>query len=155
MTVFRGVRTLVIVAASIGLASAASVSTALAATSIGQVKTLEGSVFILRGGEMLTATLGGRVEAKDIIRTGPNGSVGITLIDDSMISAGPSSEIALEKFRFDTTTHDGVFESKINKGTLGVISGNIAKRSEDAVKVKTPRSILGVRGTFFLVEVKE
>ena len=36
---------------------------------------------------------------------------------------------------------------------LAVISGKIAKHEQDAMKVKTPSSILGVRGTEFVVEV--
>ncbi|TMH15282.1 MAG: FecR domain-containing protein, partial [Betaproteobacteria bacterium] len=43
------------------------------------------------------------------------------------------------------------FESSLRKGTLSVVSGKIAKQSPDAMKVKTPSSILGVRGTEFLV----
>jgi hypothetical protein len=40
-------------------------------------------------------------------------------------------------------------------GTLAVISGRIASHSPDAMKVRTPTAILGVRGTKFLVQVKE
>ena len=43
------------------------------------------------------------------------------------------------------------FESSLQKGTLAVVSGKLAKQSPDAMKVRTPAAILGVRGTEFLV----
>lgn len=136
----------------VGLFAGAS---AAAEAPIGEVKTANGSVSILRSSGSIDATVGQKVEAADVVRTGPDGTVGITFVDETMMSLGPNSELALEKFRFDTTTHDGAFETSVRRGTLSVISGKITKQSPDAVKVKTPRSILGVRGTFFLVKVEE
>ena len=43
--------------------------------------------------------------------------------------------------------------SRVERGTLGIVSGQIAKQTPDAMRVRTPTSILGVRGTKFLVEV--
>jgi len=42
----------------------------------------------------------------------------------------------------------------MDRGTAVVVSGQIAKRSPEAMKVKTPTSILGVRGTTFAVKVE-
>ncbi|MBC7491540.1 MAG: FecR domain-containing protein, partial [Novosphingobium sp.] len=36
----------------------------------------------------------------------------------------------------------------------GVVSGKIAKSAKDAMQVHTPTTILGVRGTRFVVDVK-
>ena len=41
------------------------------------------------------------------------------------------------------------------KGTLQYVSGIIAKLKPDAVQVKTPAGIIGVRGTRFLARVDE
>jgi len=43
----------------------------------------------------------------------------------------------------------------LHRGTLAIVSGQIAKRSPDAMKVQTPTTILGVRGTKFAVKVEE
>jgi hypothetical protein len=43
----------------------------------------------------------------------------------------------------------------MQQGTLAIVSGQIAKRSPDAMKVKTPTTILGVRGTTFAVKIDE
>jgi hypothetical protein len=90
-----------------------------------------------------------------MILTGPNSSVGITFIDNSRFSAGPLSHIELEQFEFNPTTYDGAFSTKMQHGTLAIISGHIAERSSDAMKVRTPITILGVRGTKVLVKVAE
>ena len=82
-------------------------------------------------------------------------SVGITMDDDSLLSAGPNSELSLDRYAFDTTTNQGRFEASLNKGTMAVISGRIAKQSPDAMTVRTPTAILGVRGTEFVVSAND
>lgn len=132
------------------LLAASSLATA---ADIGQVKTSKGDVSIERGGTTLPGTIGTRLEAADVIRTGPDGSAGITMSDNSLLSVGPNSVLALDTYRFDTTTHQGQFDATLSKGSLAVVSGKIAKQSPDAMKVRTPASVLGVRGTEFVVQV--
>jgi hypothetical protein len=121
---------------------------------IGQIKTLTGEVYIVRQNVKRPAQAGDRLEAADAIITGPDSSVGITFIDNSRFSAGPRSHIELEQFQFDPTTYDGTSSTKMQHGTLAIISGHIAKRSPDAMKVRTPTTILGVRGTRVLLKVE-
>jgi hypothetical protein len=122
---------------------------------IGQIKTLKGDVSIVRGSQTLKAKAGDALEQADAIVTGANGQLGMTFIDSTRMSSGPNSRIELSRFRFNSTTHDGEFNTRVRRGTLSVISGQIAKRSPDAMKVMTPASILGVRGTRFLVQVED
>lgn len=120
---------------------------------IGQIKKMKGEVKILRQGRELTPRPGDLVEDRDTVTTGPQGSVGITFIDNSRFSLGPGSRIELSKFRFNTTTHDGAFEAAIQQGTLLILSGEIVKKSPEAMKIKTRTTMLGVRGTTFAVKV--
>jgi len=122
---------------------------------IGQIKTLTGEVHIVRQNVKRPAQAGDRLEAADAIITGPDSSVGITFIDNSRFSIGPRSHIELEQFQFNPTTYDGTSSTKMQHGTLAIISGHIAKRSPDAMKVRTPTTILGVRGTRVLLKVGE
>jgi hypothetical protein len=117
----------------------------------GHLKVVKGAVQIERAGQQVPATLGALVQAGDVVVTGADGSVGITFLDNSLLSAGPNSVLAIDRFAFDSTTHQGAFESSLKKGTLAVVSGKLAKQSPDAMKVKTPAAVLGVRGTEFLV----
>ena len=122
---------------------------------IGQIKNVTGQVFLLRNNVQQPAKTGDLIEQADVLFTGPNGSVGITFIDNSRFSAGPNSRIELKQFRFNSTTHEGEFLTEMQHGTLAIVSGQIAKRSPDAMKVKTPTTILGVRGTTFAVKIDE
>ena len=140
----RMVLSLVVVVAALGAAPAD-------AQEAGHVKVTKGAVQIERAGQKVPATLGAVGQAGDVIVTGADGSVGITFLDNSLLSAGPNSVLAIDRFAFDSTTHQGSFESSLKKGTLAVVSGKLAKQSPDAMKVKTPAAVLGVRGTEFLV----
>jgi hypothetical protein len=122
---------------------------------IAQVKTVSGQVSIQRGGSSVPAKVGDLLFEKDTIDTGADGSIGVTFIDNTVMSAGPNSEVALEQYKFDSNNFNGSMLTDMRKGTLSMISGDIAKSSPAAMKVKTPEAILGVRGTHFAVEVPD
>ena len=123
-----------------------------AASDIAQFKVAKGTVYVERGGQRLAARVGTPLQSTDAVITGADGSAGIAFIDNSLLSVGPNSVLAIERYAFNSTTHEGAFETMLRKGTLSVVSGKIAKQSPEAMKVKTPSSILGVRGTEFLVQ---
>ncbi|OMG54901.1 hypothetical protein BJN45_06965 [Azonexus hydrophilus] len=127
---------------------------AWAAEVAGMIKTSSGQAVIERNGEKLAATVGTRVLVADKLRTGGDGAVGVTLRDNTRLSAGPNSLIVIEKFAFNSSTHDGNMSVGVRKGTLSVATGKIAKRTPESVDFHTPTSVLGVRGTEFIVEVE-
>lgn len=143
---------MMIAAATAGLGLGIQTATA---AEIGQIKNITGQVFLMRNNAQRPAKAGDLVESADVLTTGANGSVGITLIDNSRLSAGPNSRIELKQFRFNPTTQEGESVTEVKRGTLAIVSGQIAKRSPDAMKVQTPTTILGVRGTTFAVKVEE
>jgi hypothetical protein len=124
---------------------------ALHAAEIGQIKIAKGQVSVERAGQTLPATPGLRLQTADVVKTGADGSVGITMTDNSLLSAGPKSVLSLDQYAFDTTTYQGKFDSTLKQGTLAVVSGKIAKQSPEAMTVRTPATILGIRGTEFVV----
>jgi hypothetical protein len=125
------------------------------AAEAGRVKVSKGEVQIERDGKRLPAPVGATIQARDTVMTGPDGSVGITFQDNSRLSAGPNSELVIERFVFDSTTHKGEFDTALKKGTLAVVSGEIVKQSPEAMRIRTPAAIMGVRGTEFVVKVDE
>jgi hypothetical protein len=125
-----------------------------AAGDVGQVKVVAGAVHLERGGQHLPVQVGTQVRQSDTLVTGADGTVGVTFIDNSLLSAGPNSVLAIDRFVFDSTTHAGQFDASLRKGTLAVISGKIVKQSPGAMRVRTPASIMGVRGTEFAVRVE-
>ncbi|MES2960013.1 MAG: FecR domain-containing protein [Pseudomonadota bacterium] len=135
--------------------TAAALTTLAAQAEVGQIKVAKGQVSVDRKGQALPGQVGMLLEPADVLKTGADGSVGVTMRDNSLLSAGPNSILALERFEFDATTSQGRFDAKLQRGTLAVVSGRIAKQSPQAMTVRTPSAVLGVRGTEFVVAVDE
>jgi hypothetical protein len=108
----HNLRCLAMIAAALLLCSPAG------AAEIGQIKISKGQVTVERKGAALPATVGMRLESADVLRTGADGSVGITMADNSLLSAGPNSILSLDRFEFDPTTSQGQFDAQLRKGSL-------------------------------------
>jgi hypothetical protein len=122
---------------------------------IGYVKTVSGEAAIERGGSQLAATPGTPVYREDILRTGADGTLGVTLKDSTRLSLGGNSELALREYAFVPSDNQLGFVARLTRGTLLYVSGIIAKLSADSVAVETPVATIAVRGTRFLVRVEE
>jgi hypothetical protein len=125
------------------------------ADDIGRIKVAKGQVWVERQQQKLPGDVGLRLQVADVLKTGADGSVGVTLRDDSLLSAGPNTTLALDRFDFDDTTRQGRFDAQLQRGTLALISGRLAKESPQAMTVRTPSAVLGVRGTQFVAAVNE
>jgi hypothetical protein len=139
----------------LGVAAVAIVLAPLAAVSaeeaIGQIKTETGTVTVERGGKSRPAAIGDHVYRADTLVTGARSSVGVTFSDNSLMALGPFSRLSLDLFRFDATTHAGAFDVTLHRGALAVKSGQIVRQTPEAMRVRTPAALLGVRGTEFVV----
>lgn len=133
--------------------AAAAFAMASYANDVGQIKSLKGTVQVERDGKRLPAAPGMGVKQADVLVTGADSSVGVTFLDNSMLSLGPSSTLAIDHYSFDSTTHAGRFDSSLKSGTLAGVSGRIVQQSPEAMRVRTPASVMAVRGTEFLVQV--
>lgn len=141
-----------IIALAVG---AAAFSGTAFAYDIGQIKTVKGSAHVERSGKRLPAAAGMQLRQADTVVTGADGSVGITFLDNSLFSAGPNSVLALDKYRFDSTTHAGELEASLKKGSVAVVSGKMVKQSPESLRIRTPSGIMGARGTEFVVKVSD
>ena len=87
----------------IGFGRAVLTAVALAVTvpslaaDIGRVKVAKGQVTIEREGSSQPAVVGMRVQASDTLRTGSDGSLGITMDDDSLLSTGPKRDETIRR----------------------------------------------------------
>ncbi len=141
--------------AAVAVLSVLSISVAAEIEGIGKVRIVTGEAYLVRADNRMSVKVGAVVQRSDVIETGSGGSIGITFNDNTVFSAGPNSRVSLEEFKFDPVTLKGSFLAKLGRGTLSVVSGDIARGSPSAMKIKTPSAILGVRGTRFLVRVTE
>ena len=153
-TLVTGSRKWRVLIAGLGTGLLGLTATSAIAQDVGRVKTVKGTVHIQREGQRLPALVGAGVRQADSLVTGPDGAVGIALADETLLSAGPNSVLAIERFVYDGVK-GGALEAALTKGTLAVVSGRIAKQAPDAMRVTTPTAILGVRGTEFVVRASD
>ena len=122
-------------------------------TAAGRIKLASGQVFVIRNGNSEPAKVGQEVYESDSLRTGGDGRLGVTLIDDTRVSLGPGSEVRLNSFLF--TPAEGRLGLVLNfvRGMAVYVSGKIAKLAPDSIRLETPGAIVGVRGTTVAVQV--
>lgn len=119
----------------------------------GRIKVSTGSAFIVRDGVQAPAQVGQIVFEADGLRTGADGTIGVTLNDDTRLSLGPGSELKLERFTFAPADSAFGLVLKFVKGAATYVSGRIAKLAPDSIRLETPAAIIGVRGTTLAINV--
>ena len=139
------------------LAALCGIGSAQAADPAGIVKRVQGAVTLQRAGQpvpIAPVTPGTAVQVGDRLVTGADGAVGLTMADDSLLTAGPGSTLVISEFRFNSTTHEGSFLATLLQGTLSMVTGLIAKQAPQNVNVQTRNAVMGVRGTEFIVDAR-
>jgi len=137
----------------LGALAIAIASTPAAADVIGRVKTASGDAVVVSGGERKPATPGLAIDRKDVLETGADGSLGVTFIDETLLSLGPTTSIALESYAFAPAQEQYGLVARISKGTALFVSGLLGKLAPQTVSVETPSGTIGIRGTRFVVRV--
>jgi hypothetical protein len=119
-----------------------------------RVQTLEGTVTILRHGRVIPLKAGDEVLASDTIQTGRDGSVGVVFTDDTVLSLGPVSILAVDEFVFAPRQARFRIVLRMIKGTATYLSGLISRFSPESARFETPSASIGIRGTRFVVRVE-
>ena len=135
------------------LLAAESATLAQQAPPAGRIKVVAGSAFIVRQGQTIPAQIGQVVFEADGLRTAGDGRIGITLNDDTRLSLGPNSEIRLDRFLYSPAEGRLGFVLRVVSGIVAYVSGRIAKLSPDSIRLETPASVVGVRGTRLAISV--
>lgn len=145
--------TLLVLALSLTLASpqTAKAQTAVAqSSSIGEIK-LARDAFIRRAGTEIIASVGATIAEQDVLVTGDAGALGFILIDNSVITIGPSSVFRMTEFSFEPANDNVGFLGEIFQGTLEYISGKISEIATGAARFRTPYATVAARGTRMLI----
>ncbi len=121
---------------------------------VGFVKTVTGDAWVTTTGQRVKAAPGTEVSIGSQIKTAPGGSVGITFKDNTVMSFGPDTEMTVDAYLYAPAQGQLQLSTSLAKGSLNYVSGVIAKLRPEAVTVKTPSGIIGVRGTQFLAKVE-
>lgn len=119
----------------------------------GSIKSVTGAAVIVRAGQQLPASPGLAIAEADTLRTGADGRLGVTLKDGTRLSLGGNTEIHLTAFAYSPAEGKMAIAIKVLRGVTSYISGRIAELSPAAVKIETPTSVIGSRGTHLLIGV--
>jgi len=83
----------------------------------------------------------------DEVKTDAEGHLQILLLDETVFTIGPNSSIIIDKFVYDPKSHSGEIRANVAKGAFRYVSGKIAAKNPNSVKMKLPTATLGFRGT--------
>jgi hypothetical protein len=122
------------------------------AVDAGTVKSVQGDVRVERASASLPLRVGDVVQEQDRIVVPREGSAGITLKDETLISIGPKSTLKIDRFSFDSQTHEGQVAASILRGAIRFVSGLIARANPRAIQYAVATATIGIRGTDVIVE---
>ncbi len=90
----------------------------------------------------------------DKVKSGPDGRMQVMLLDETVFTLGPNSEMYIDKFVYNPATGVGKVTASVTKGVFRFVTGKIAKNKPSNMKVRLPVGVIGIRGTIVVGEVK-
>lgn len=125
------------------------------AEAVGYVKTVAGEAWVTTAGQRVQAAPGTAVLLGSQLKTMAKASLGVTFKDNTVMSFGPDTELTVDEYLYAPAQGQLRLGTRLAKGSLNYVSGVIAKLKPEAVTVKTPTGIIGVRGTQFVAKVED
>ncbi len=122
---------------------------------VGFVKTVTGEAWVSTAGQRTRAEPGTPVQIGSQLKTVAQASMGVTFKDNTVMSFGPDTELTVDEYLYAPAQGQLKLGTRLTKGSLNYVSGVIAKLKPDAVTLKTPTGIIGVRGTQFVARVED
>ena len=129
-------------------------SMSLANVSAGSIGEMKGSGAIERDNESIEGGDGVEVQMQDTAVTA-NGRMRIDFKDETRVDLTEHARLLIDEFVYDPANDVGSLSIKATLGGVRYASGQIAKRYQQNVKIKTPSATIGVRGTDFVMVVDE
>jgi len=88
---------------------------------------------------------GSDVVYNERIVTEAKGQADILFVDRSALTVGPNSDLTINEFVYSPDTGTGKLAASATKGVFRFVGGALSK-NPDAVSIKTPAAIVGIRG---------
>ncbi|WP_135081292.1 FecR domain-containing protein [Terasakiella sp. SH-1] len=115
----------------------------------GKVKQVSGSVVAVQDAQVRVLKTGDEVLIGDILSTGPDGRLEITMIDEGSFKLGGRTSFVVIDYTFGQGNNNAVIE--LLNGAIDGVSGQIAKASAEGLRIETKAATIGIRGTKFFV----
>ncbi|HME59148.1 MAG TPA: FecR family protein [Terracidiphilus sp.] len=115
---------------------------------IGAAAAIRGEVYWLTSdGRKVPITSGGPVYSGARIVTGDNARMQVLLLDETVFTIGANSDMVLDEFVYDPSTSAGKVTARLTKGIFRFVTGKVARKNPEDLKVKLPVGTIGIRGT--------
>jgi FecR protein len=120
---------------------------------VGSVATLQGSASFTRNNATSALALRDPVYKNDVLQTNTDGTLGITFDDETTFTLKPNTNLTVDEFVYQEGGTDNSAIFNVVRGTAAFVAAEVAHTGN--MKIDTPTSSLGIRGTTGLVEVPE
>jgi hypothetical protein len=127
---------------------------AFASPDAGAIGEIKGSGVLERENQVIPGDTGVNVQSMDTAVTA-KGTMRIDFVDETRVDLTEHSRLLIDEFVYDPANNVGSISLKASLGTVRYASGQIAKRYQQNVKIRTPSATIGVRGTDFIMLVDE
>jgi hypothetical protein len=119
---------------------------------VGRFIQVQGRVDLLKRGELPAekAEVNGEVDVGDVVRTKSSSRAQIQFVDDTVLTIGPESRIAVEKFLFDPQKGDRQAVLQVFLGLVKTVVSKLYQTDRPDFIMKTHTAVMGVRGTEWL-----
>jgi hypothetical protein len=121
---------------------------------IGLVNEVKGKAFVIRDGQQHAPDKGFKLKINDTLKTGSDAAIGVIFSDETVLSIGANSELAVNEYVFNPDQSRFSFVVKMVRGTAAYMSGLIAKISPESARFITPSASIGIRGTKMVIQVE-
>lgn len=135
-------------------ASASAQAPAAALTRIGAAAAVQGRVNAQAPGAAVGRVVqsGKPIFLNDHVTTDAAGRLQVLLLDETVFTLGPDSDMVLDEFVYDPATNAGKVAARMTKGVFRFVTGKVARRDPASMKVRLPAGTIGIRGTIVLGE---
>jgi hypothetical protein len=120
---------------------------------VGSIATLQGGASVTRNNATSALALRDPVYKNDVLQTNVDGTLGITFDDETTFTLKPNTRLAVDEFVYQDGGANNAAVFNVVRGTAAFVAAEIAHTGN--MKIDTPTSSLGIRGTTGLVEVPE
>lgn len=87
----------------------------------------------------------------DRITTSADSGMQVLLLDETVFTIGPNSDIAIDEFVYDPATGEGRIVTDMAKGVMRFVTGKIPLNNPSSMDVNLPVGSIGIRGTIGLI----
>jgi hypothetical protein len=118
---------------------------------VGSVATLQGSASVTHSNATHPLALSDPIYKGDTLQTGTDGTLGITFDDETTFTLKPNARIAVDDFVYQDGGSSNAATFNVLRGTVAFVAAEVAHTGD--MKINTPTSSLGIRGTTGIVEI--